>query len=84
MARDAAAALTFYGKALGFRHEVSETRDNFTYYLLQTDRPRAGLFLSPWTTGDVGVAAVRAGRGSGGDGDAGRGTGRDDRRRAAA
>ena len=49
VARDAAAALTFYGKALGYRHEVSETRDNFTYYLLQTDRPRAGLFLSPWT-----------------------------------
>ena len=34
---------------LGFRHEVSDTRQNFTYYLLQTDRPRAGLFLSPWT-----------------------------------
>ena len=49
VARDAAAALTFYGKALGFRYEVSDTRDNFTYYLLQTDRPRAGLFLSPWT-----------------------------------
>jgi len=49
VARDAAAALTFYATALGFRHEVSDTRDNFTYYLLQTDRPRAGLFLSPWT-----------------------------------
>ena len=49
VARDAAAALTFYAAAVGFRHEVSDTRENFTYYLLQTDRPRAGLFLSPWT-----------------------------------
>ena len=35
-------------RAVGFRHEVSETRENFTYYLLTTDRPQAGLFLSPW------------------------------------
>jgi predicted enzyme related to lactoylglutathione lyase len=49
VARDADAALTFYAKALGFRHEISDTRNNFTYYLLQTDRPRAGLFPSPWT-----------------------------------
>jgi predicted enzyme related to lactoylglutathione lyase len=49
VARDAAAALTFYGAAVGFRHHVSDTRRNFTYYLLQTDRPRAGLFRSPWT-----------------------------------
>jgi len=48
VARDAAAALDFYGKALGFGHEISESRENFTYYLLTTDRPRAGLFLSPW------------------------------------
>ena len=49
VARDAAAALTFYGAAVGFRHVVSDARQNFTYYLLQTDRPRAGLFPSPWT-----------------------------------
>jgi uncharacterized protein len=49
VARDPAAALTFYGSALGFRNEVHETRDTFTYYLLSNDRPRAGLFLSLWT-----------------------------------
>jgi len=49
VARDVAGALTFYGTAVGFRNEVSETRDTFTYYLLSSDRPRAGLFLSPWT-----------------------------------
>jgi len=48
VARDPAAALTFYREALGFEHEVHETRENFTYYLLATDQPRAGLFLSPW------------------------------------
>jgi predicted enzyme related to lactoylglutathione lyase len=48
VARDAAAALTFYGASVGFRHQVSDTRQNFTYYVLQTDRPRAGLFRSPW------------------------------------
>jgi predicted enzyme related to lactoylglutathione lyase len=48
-ARDTAAALTFYGSAVGFRNEVHETRDTFTYHLLSSDRPRAGLFLSPWT-----------------------------------
>jgi predicted enzyme related to lactoylglutathione lyase len=49
VARDVTAALSFYSKAVGFRHEIADTRENFTYYLLQTDRPRAGLFLSPWT-----------------------------------
>ena len=49
VARDAAGALSFYGSAVGFRNEVRETRDTFTYYLLSSDRPRAGLFLSPWT-----------------------------------
>ena len=49
VARDADSALSFYGDALGFRHEVSERVDNFTYYLLSTDRPRAGLFRSVWT-----------------------------------
>jgi predicted enzyme related to lactoylglutathione lyase len=49
VARDAAAALTFYSEAVGFQHEVSEAGEQFTYYVLQTDRPRAGLFVSPWT-----------------------------------
>ena len=49
VARDPAGALDFYGSAVGFRNEVHETRDTFIYYLLSTDRPRAGLFLSPWT-----------------------------------
>jgi predicted enzyme related to lactoylglutathione lyase len=49
VARDTAGALSFYGSAVGFRNEVHETRDTFTYYLLSSDRPRAGLFLSPWT-----------------------------------
>jgi predicted enzyme related to lactoylglutathione lyase len=48
VARDASAALQFYGTAVGFANEVSEARENFTYYLLTTDRPRAGLYLSPW------------------------------------
>ena len=48
VARDPAAALKFYGEVVGFRHEVYEQRENFTYYLLTTDRPRAGLFRSPW------------------------------------
>jgi uncharacterized protein len=48
VATDAAAALDFYRQAVGFRHEISEARDNFTYYLLSTDRPQAGLFRSPW------------------------------------
>jgi uncharacterized protein len=48
VARDPGAALKFYAEAIGFRHEVSEVRQSFTYYLLSTDRPRAGLFRSPW------------------------------------
>ena len=48
VARDAGAALKFYSETVGFRHEISEVRQNFTYYLLTTDRPRAGLFRSPW------------------------------------
>jgi uncharacterized protein len=48
-ARDTDAALRFYAEAVGFRHEISEARENFTYYLLTTDRPRAGMFRSPWT-----------------------------------
>jgi uncharacterized protein len=49
VARDPAAALKLYGEAIGFGHELHATSDtSFTYYLLTTDRPRAGLFLSPW------------------------------------
>jgi predicted enzyme related to lactoylglutathione lyase len=48
VAQDPAAALALYGQAVGFTHELHETRNAFTYYLLSTDRPRAGLFLSPW------------------------------------
>ena len=48
VARDPAAALKFYGEVVGFGHEIYEQRMNFTYYLLTTDRPRAGLFRSPW------------------------------------
>jgi predicted enzyme related to lactoylglutathione lyase len=49
VARDTAKALEFFGSAIGFRNEVHETRGTFTYHLLSSDRPRAGLFLSPWT-----------------------------------
>jgi uncharacterized protein len=48
VARDPEAALKFYGDVIGFAHEISQERNNFTYYLLKTDRPRAGLFRSPW------------------------------------
>jgi predicted enzyme related to lactoylglutathione lyase len=48
VARDPGAALSFYGEVVGYRHEVQDTRQNFTYYLLSTDRPRAGLFRSLW------------------------------------
>jgi predicted enzyme related to lactoylglutathione lyase len=48
VALDADAALKFYGDILGYRHEVLEVRNSSTYYLLATDRPRAGLFRSPW------------------------------------
>jgi predicted enzyme related to lactoylglutathione lyase len=47
-ARDPDAALKFYGDVVGFTNKVSEQRENFTYFLLSTDRPRAGLFRSPW------------------------------------
>jgi predicted enzyme related to lactoylglutathione lyase len=46
VARDPDAALKFYGDVLGYRHEVSEQREGFTYHLLSNDRPRAGLFRS--------------------------------------
>jgi predicted enzyme related to lactoylglutathione lyase len=48
VARDPAAALQFYGDVVGFGHEIQKVRQDFTYYLLTTDRPRAGLFRSPW------------------------------------
>jgi predicted enzyme related to lactoylglutathione lyase len=48
VAHDPAAALKFYSAAIGFRYELHETRNAFSYYLLSTDRPRAGLFESLW------------------------------------
>jgi predicted enzyme related to lactoylglutathione lyase len=49
VARDPAAALKLYGEAVGFGHELYATGNaSLTYYLLTTDRPRAGLFLDPW------------------------------------
>jgi predicted enzyme related to lactoylglutathione lyase len=48
VARDPAAALQFYGDVVGFKNEIQEVRQDFTYYVLTTDRPRAGLFRSPW------------------------------------
>ena len=48
VARDPAAALKFYGDVVGFSNMVHQTRDTFVYYLLSTDRPRAGLFRSLW------------------------------------
>jgi predicted enzyme related to lactoylglutathione lyase len=48
VAKDPAAALDFYGRVIGFTHEVSDQRENFTYHLLKSDRPHAGLFGSPW------------------------------------
>lgn len=48
VARDPAGALKFYGDVVGFTHRIHQTRDTFTYYLLSTDRPRAGLFRSLW------------------------------------
>ena len=48
VALDPQAALTFFDDALGFGHETHEQRDTFTYYLLTSNRPRAGVFRSPW------------------------------------
>lgn len=48
VARDPVAALTFYRAAVGFEHEEPVTRQAFTYYVLKTDRPRAGLFETLW------------------------------------
>lgn len=48
VAVDADAALSFYSRVVGFTSEVLETREGRTYHLLKTDRPRAGLFASPW------------------------------------
>jgi predicted enzyme related to lactoylglutathione lyase len=47
VARDAAPAIEFYSRVLGFKSEVGEARQDFTYYLLSNERPRAGLFQSP-------------------------------------
>lgn len=48
VAVDTEATLKFYGEVIGFRHEVQHTREDFTYYLLITDRPHAGMFRSIW------------------------------------
>ena len=48
VARDVPGALDFYGKVIGFGHRVSDVRPQATYYVLATDRPRAGLFATPW------------------------------------
>jgi uncharacterized protein len=48
VARDPEPALKFYSEVVGYRYEIHEQRENFTYYLLTTDRPRAGLFRSLW------------------------------------
>lgn len=48
VARDADAAVAFYGRAVGFSQQVSAQREGFTYHLLSSDRPRAGLFATPW------------------------------------
>lgn len=48
VARDPSPALTFFDEVLGFKNEISDKREGFTYYLLSTDRPRAGLFRTPW------------------------------------
>ena len=48
VARDPDAALKFYGDVIGFTNQAQQARENFTYYLLSSDRPRAGLFRSLW------------------------------------
>jgi predicted enzyme related to lactoylglutathione lyase len=48
VARDPASALAFYSAAVGFRADLHETRSAFTYYVLSTDRPQAGLFETLW------------------------------------
>jgi predicted enzyme related to lactoylglutathione lyase len=51
VAEDPDSALKFYADVIGFRYEVAEQREDFTYYVLSTDRPRAGLFRSVWKHG---------------------------------
>ena len=48
IAQEPNAALKFYDHVLGFRSTISETRESFTYYVLSTTAPRAGLFRSLW------------------------------------
>ena len=45
LARDVAAALDFYGSVVGYRADASA--GSSTYYLLETDRDRAGLYANP-------------------------------------
>jgi predicted enzyme related to lactoylglutathione lyase len=48
VARDAGPAVEFYTRVFGFTSAVTETRQNVSYYRLSNDRPRAGLFATPW------------------------------------
>ena len=48
VARDVPPALDFYEKVVGFGHGIGDSRPRMTYHLLSTDRPRAGLFATPW------------------------------------
>jgi predicted enzyme related to lactoylglutathione lyase len=48
VAQDPDAALKFYADVVGFRSEISDTREGFTYHVLSTAAPRAGLFRSLW------------------------------------
>jgi uncharacterized protein len=48
VAQDPDAALKFYADVLGYRSEIADQREDFTYYLLSTSGPHAGLFRSLW------------------------------------
>jgi predicted enzyme related to lactoylglutathione lyase len=48
VAIDAPRALEFYGRVLGYTNEVRDTTTGMAYHVLKSDRPRAGLFSSPW------------------------------------
>jgi uncharacterized protein len=48
IAQDPESALDFYADVIGYRYEIAARRENFIYYVLSTDRPRAGLFHTLW------------------------------------
>jgi len=50
LARDAAHALEFYKRLAGYESTIGESRLGTDYHLLQTTRPRAGLFQLPAKT----------------------------------